>query len=268
MSYLLFAGEKPEEAAVHERFVLRTGTLNDHIRYIQKHPEYKWALCTDERWETILLSWFAPANQWIATDAPGQTPGGIHYIGLNGHPQAKWSPESIPLHLHVWTDGSCPKQHNSGGWAARIEYRTRLKGISGKSFTVYTGIQVLGWYADITTSQYMELMAVLGALRAVKHEGRKFQGVTVFLDNEWVQRCALKIYTPTKYPAEFAELDMLTKAFAVGYNKVKGHSGVFENEQVDRLANYFQRQRHQATGTGTEDIIAPQALPREQFYDF
>lgn len=261
----LYAGGHVKDVCTKERFrVEGEFSLNDAIRYLRANPAMVWALATTQtppegfQDKTILLSWFAPANQWITTD------GKIFYIGLNASPQAKWSPDpALPLNVHIWTDGSCPKQHKGGGWAARIEYRTPFKYNSGHIISLYTGIQVIGWYDDMTTSQYMELRAVLGALRAVRHEAREFLGTTVFLDSEWVQRCAQKIYKPVKYPAEFAELDQLVTAFSVNFTKIKGHSGVFENEQVDQLAAYFCQNRSAATGLGAEDIIAPRALPRE-----
>lgn len=265
--YHLYAGGHVKDVSLKDRFqVPGEFSLNDAIRYLRANPAMVWALATTQTApagftdKTILLSWFAPANQWITTD------GKIFYIGLNASPLARWTPSpDIPLNVHIWTDGSCPKQHKNGGWSARIEYRTPFTYSSGHIVSLYTGIQVIGWYEDMTTSQFMELRAVLGGLRAISHEDRQFLGVTVFLDSEWVQKCAQKIYQPTKYPAEFAELDKMVKLHSVNFTKIKGHSGIFENEQVDRLADYFCRHRSSATGLGAEDIIAPRALPREQF---
>lgn len=216
-------------------------------RYISP-GKHTWAILTDYN-EVPQMCWFLPANQWISTD------GFIHHVGLNNDSQARWTPDGIPLHVHIWTDGSCPKQQGPGGFAARIEYRASFLSISGRRTVGYTGIQIIGWHEDTTTSQYMELRAVLGGLRALQHERRAFLGVTVFLDSEWVMKCATREYNRNVYLPEWDEMDNLIAQYKVNFTKVKGHSGIFENEQVDRLAAYFRQAKANVNTVDTIQII-------------
>ncbi len=70
-------------------------------------------------------------------------------------------------HVEIYTDGACRGNPGPGGWAALLIAGKERKEVSGAD--------------TATTNNRMELMAVIGALNALK------------------RRCAVKLYTDSKY---------------------------------------------------------------------
>jgi ribonuclease HI len=134
--------------------------------------------------------------------------------------------------VEIYTDGACRGNPGPGGWAALL--------ISGKERKEVSGAET------DTTNNRMELMAAIGALRALK------------------RRCAVKLYTDSKYVMQgytewlpswkargwrtaarepvknqdlWEQLDAAAAAQEIEWHWVKGHSGHEQNEYVDQLAN-------------------------------
>ena len=134
--------------------------------------------------------------------------------------------------VEIYTDGACRGNPGPGGWAALL--------ISGKERRELSGAET------DTTNNRMELMAAIGALRALK------------------RRCAVKLYTDSKYVMQgytewlpswkargwrtaarepvknqdlWEQLDVAAAAQEIEWHWVKGHSGHEQNEYVDQLAN-------------------------------
>ncbi len=97
-----------------------------------------------------------------------------------------------------------------------------------------------------TTNNRMELMGAIQALEALKQPSQ----VTLFTDSQYVQKgisewlvgwIARGWRTAGKTPVKNADLWQRLQAaeapHEVAWRWVKGHSGVPENEAVDRLAN-------------------------------
>jgi ribonuclease HI len=135
-------------------------------------------------------------------------------------------------HVEIYTDGACRGNPGPGGWAALL--------IAGKERKEVSGAETA------TTNNRMELMAVIGALSALK------------------RRCAVKLYTDSKYVLKgytewlpgwkargwrtaarepvknqdlWEQLDTAAAAQDIDWHWVKGHSGHEHNEFVDQLAN-------------------------------
>jgi ribonuclease HI len=134
--------------------------------------------------------------------------------------------------VEIYTDGACRGNPGPGGWAALLIFGNERKEVSGAE--------------SATTNNRMELMAAIGALRALK------------------RRCAVKLYTDSKYVMQgytewlpawkargwrtaarepvknqdlWEQLDAAAGAQDIEWHWVKGHSGHEQNEYVDQLAN-------------------------------
>jgi len=136
--------------------------------------------------------------------------------------------------ITLYTDGACSKNPGPGGWAAVLDYKGNVKEISG--------------YAEETTNNRMELMAVLKGLLALKEPCR----VDVYTDSAYIhnafskgwvaawQRNGWKTYN--KKPVEnqdlWKQIVNLTKEHNVLWHKVKGHADDERNIRCDRLAKH------------------------------
>jgi ribonuclease HI len=123
----------------------------------------------------------------------------------------------------VHTDGACSGNPGPGGWAAVLSAGTHHKEIAGR--------------VAHTTNNEMELMAVLEALRAIKHTGLS---VAIYADSQLVIGWLTGAY---KVKADhIAELVRAIKTMAeakflaIDWFHVKGHSGNAGNERANRLA--------------------------------
>jgi ribonuclease HI len=134
--------------------------------------------------------------------------------------------------LDIYTDGACRGNPGPGGWGALL--------ISGGHERELSGAEAA------TTNNRMELLAVIEALRALKHRVR----ARVFTDSQYVQlgittwlqdwkargwRTAAR--EPVKNQDLWEQLDSAAAAQDIEWHWVKGHSGHEQNEYVDQLAN-------------------------------
>ncbi len=134
-------------------------------------------------------------------------------------------------HVEIFTDGACSGNPGPGGWGAILRAKGKEKELSGSE--------------KQTTNNRMELMAVIGALEALKRPCR----VTITTDSqyvmkgmtEWLPGWKAKGWkTAAKKPVKNAELwQRLEQAISphqVEWQWVRGHDGHEENERADRLA--------------------------------
>ena len=135
--------------------------------------------------------------------------------------------------VEIFTDGACRGNPGPGGWAALLRYGDREKLLQGA--------------AASSTNNRMELQAAIEGLAAVNGAPRRVRlttdsqyvrmGVT-----HWIRRWKANGWrtagrTPVKNRALWERLDALAAMHQVEWLWVKGHSGVEENERVDRAAN-------------------------------
>jgi len=133
----------------------------------------------------------------------------------------------------VYTDGACIGNPGPGGYAAVIlnSESEKLKKISGS--------------AKDSTNNRMELKAVIEALKILP----KNSTIDLYSDSSYVlnglsswieswKRNGWKTSSKKEVANQdlWQELDDLAANFNLNYQKVKGHSGDFYNEEVDKLA--------------------------------
>ena len=138
--------------------------------------------------------------------------------------------------IHLFTDGACSGNPGPGGWAYILRHVD-----SGKE-------KEAAGATRLTTSNRMELMAVISGLEAL----RKPCAVTLFTDSVYVgkglsqwmpkwkadgwQRREGTELKPVKNEELWKRLDELLGVHRVVYQRVAGHSGHPENERCDQLA--------------------------------
>lgn len=134
--------------------------------------------------------------------------------------------------VEIWTDGACRGNPGRGGWAAVLTWGERERELSGAE--------------PETTNNRMELTAAIRGLEALKRRCR----VRLYTDSEYVKRGVTEWVadwkrrgwkTADKKPVKnldlWEQLDALAARHQVEWHWVRGHSGVPQNERVDRLAN-------------------------------
>lgn len=136
------------------------------------------------------------------------------------------------MHLvDIYTDGACSGNPGPGGWAALLKYGGKEKTLSGGS--------------KATTNNIMELEAVIQALQALT----KPCHVRIYTDSNyvlngaktWIINWQRKNWKnskgePVKNIDKWKELLPLLSKHKIDWHWVKGHSGVKENEYVDKIA--------------------------------
>ena len=134
--------------------------------------------------------------------------------------------------IKIFTDGACKGNPGPGGWGAVIisqKYRKELKG-----------------YESSTTNNRMELVAVIRALKSIITPSNieittdsKYvkNGITEWIKNWERNNWQTAQKKPVKNKELWIELNKLTKGHNITWEWVKGHSGHFENERADTLAN-------------------------------
>lgn len=135
-------------------------------------------------------------------------------------------------HVIIYTDGACRGNPGPGGWATLLRYGDHVRELSGAEAA--------------TTNNRMELMAAIKGLEALNRP----TVVDLYTDSQYVQkgisewlagwiargwRTASK--TPVKNTDLWQRLQAASAPHTVQWRWVKGHSGVPDNEAVDRLAN-------------------------------
>jgi ribonuclease HI len=133
----------------------------------------------------------------------------------------------------IYTDGSSfGKSNDCGGWGCALIHEKTLLKLSG--------------YDSNATNQTMELMAALQGLLILKESCE----VLIILDSQYVMHGFTKFWVknwkknnwinssgdPVKNKDLWMRLDEEVSKHKVTWMWVKGHSGDFYNEMVDKLA--------------------------------
>lgn len=134
--------------------------------------------------------------------------------------------------ITIYTDGACRGNPGPGGWGAVLRHGVHVRELSGAE--------------PNTTNNRMELMGAIRALEALKRPS----AVALYTDSQYVQKgisewlagwIARGWRTASKSPVKNADLWQRLQAASaphdIEWHWVKGHSGVPDNELVDRLAN-------------------------------
>ena len=133
--------------------------------------------------------------------------------------------------IDIFTDGACSGNPGPGGWGAILRSGRHEKELFGGALN--------------TTNNRMELMAVIEALKALKHPAQ----ARVYTDSQYVQKGISEWIhgwkrrgwrTADKQPVKNADLwrilDEEAARHRVEWLWVRGHSGHPENERADVLA--------------------------------
>ena len=138
---------------------------------------------------------------------------------------------TAPAPVIIYTDGACSGNPGPGGWAAILRFGPHEKVLQGG--------------ASLTTSNRMELRAVIAALRALTRPCR----VEVFTDSEYLRRGVTEWLarwrrngwlTASKQPVKnqdlWRDLHAALQPHHVTWRWVRGHAGNELNERADQLA--------------------------------
>ncbi len=149
--------------------------------------------------------------------------------------------------VEIYTDGACRGNPGPGGWGALLIFGEREKTLSGAE--------------PLTTNNRMELMAVIGALEALKRpvHARVYtdsqyvrKGITEWVANWKAKGWRTADRKPVKNQDLWQRLDALAAGHRVEWHWVPGHAGVPGNERVDQLANEAIDALHQAQALGRQ----------------
>ena len=134
--------------------------------------------------------------------------------------------------VNIYTDGACRGNPGIGGWGVYIEYGETTKELYGGD--------------KLTTNNKMELTAAikgLGALNTkcqvnlVTDSKYVMDGINGWINgwkkNNWKNSQKKDV----KNKDLWIQLDKLNSYHDVKWSWVKGHSGHFQNEKADQLAN-------------------------------
>ncbi len=153
----------------------------------------------------------------------------------------------------IYTDGACLGNPGAGGYAAVLIFRDA----QGKEHRK----EISGGYR-CTTNNRMELMAVIQALESLKYPVE----VDLFTDSRyianaleqgWLQQWKRRQWRrrdgkPVKNRDLWQRLDQALQRHTVRFHWVRGHSGIAENERVDRLAVEAAKGTHLQRDVGYE----------------
>lgn len=139
---------------------------------------------------------------------------------------------SFKMKVTIYTDGACKKNPGPGGWGVLLRYKDIEKKIYGGELH--------------TTNNRMELMAAIKGLESL----RRSCEVDLYTDSQylrlgmtqWMKTWKLKGWKNSKNEPVvnmdlWQALDKLALLHQISWHWVKGHSGHFENDLVDALAN-------------------------------
>ena len=139
--------------------------------------------------------------------------------------------------IHIFTDGSASTHDGSGGWGVLLIQGEREVRISGSKME--------------TTVGEMEMMAVLEGLRKMVH----FELPVIFyIDSQYVVK-SITIWwrgwkhngwitasgKPVKHVPLIQEILALSIEENVAFRWIKGHAGIWGNEEADKLAGGARR---------------------------
>lgn len=134
-----------------------------------------------------------------------------------------------PVVIH--TDGACSGNPGPGGWGARLDWRGKVKTLSGGEAE--------------TTNNRMELLAAIEALSALKrpmqvelHTDSQYlrNGITGWIHNWKRNGWKTADRKPVKNADLWQRLDALVVTHRIDWRWVKGHAGDPGNEEADALA--------------------------------
>ena len=134
--------------------------------------------------------------------------------------------------VDIYTDGACRGNPGPGGWGALLSAAAHEKEISGAE--------------NATTNNRMELMAVIGALEALKRPSQ----VRLYTDSQYVRRGITEWLAQwkardwktadrkaVKNQDLWQQLEQAAARHRIEWHWVRGHTGVAGNERADALAN-------------------------------
>ena len=134
--------------------------------------------------------------------------------------------------VDIYTDGACRGNPGPGGWGALLSAAAHEKEISGAE--------------NATTNNRMELMAVIGALEALKRPSQ----VRLYTDSQYVRRGITEWLAQwkardwktadrkaVKNQDLWQQLEQAAARHRIEWHWVRGHTGVEGNERADALAN-------------------------------
>ncbi len=134
--------------------------------------------------------------------------------------------------VEIFTDGACRGNPGPGGWGVLLKYNEIIKTLYG--------------YETYTTNNRMELLAAIKGIELLKRSCT----INLFTDSqylckgmsEWLKNWKKRNWlTAKKMPIKnidlWKNLDELAMKHAISWHWIKGHSGHYENDFVDALAN-------------------------------
>ena len=134
--------------------------------------------------------------------------------------------------VNIYTDGACRGNPGIGGWGVYIEYGETTKELYGGD--------------KLTTNNQMELTAAIKGLEALNTKCQVnlitdskyvMNGINGWINdwkkNNWKNSQKKDV----KNKDLWIQLDKLNSYHDVKWSWVKGHSGHFQNEKADQLAN-------------------------------
>jgi ribonuclease HI len=120
--------------------------------------------------------------------------------------------------ISIYTDGSCLNPGGSGGWAICI---------------IENNIDfILSGYDVATTNNRMELTAIIEAITCIK----KYESCKIYTDSQLCINCASGKWQRKANTDLWEKYNIVSKDKNITYEWVKGHSGNYYNEIVDKLA--------------------------------
>ena len=134
--------------------------------------------------------------------------------------------------VNIYTDGACRGNPGIGGWGVYIEYGETIKELYGGD--------------KLTTNNKMELTAAIKGLEALntKCQVNLITDSKYVMDgiNGWINGWKKNNWKNSqkkdvKNKDLWIQLDKLNSYHDVKWSWVKGHSGHFQNEKADQLAN-------------------------------
>ena len=134
--------------------------------------------------------------------------------------------------VNIYTDGACRGNPGIGVWGVYIEYGETIKELYGGD--------------ELTTNNKMELTAAIKGLEALntKCQVNLITDSKYVMDgiNGWINGWKKNNWKNSqkkdvKNKDLWIQLDKLNSLHEVKWSWVKGHSGHFQNEKADQLAN-------------------------------
>lgn len=146
-------------------------------------------------------------------------------------------------HVEIWTDGGChPNPGGNGGWGVIMKFGDHVRELSGA-------------VPAPTTNNRCEMLAVINALKSIKHAVR----ITLRTDSKYVIQviggCKVKAN------ADLArEIRVLANLHSVTCEWVKGHSGETNNERCDQMASLQRKSLEKITPPPAPQVKEPEPV--------